>query len=478
MAEIKYQYAYDENGKLVSINDYTKEESKLHTFRCVGCGNPLLPRAIGSTSRRAHFYHKEIVECSGETYVHKLAKKLLKEKFDTSKEFLVAYSVTKDCSNKNCKLRNVNCHQEHEKTTIDLKKYYDTCTEEVRIGAFVADLLLTNSNKPDIDPVLLEICVTHACEQEKMDSGLKIIELKVRKEQDVIAMAGSDVLEELNYALERKKNVKFISFKRKMEIPMVSNVARFIFNPSICENGYIKVIGCNDASHKMLNDSVCELNIVNTKNYLVPSLGHALEWMSKYKNLRRCNLCKFYYATWYEDYASCRLSKKYGKPMFPKMTDAELCRSFIPHQDGYIEAKEELKNLYIEEVTNLSQSTKEVYRVIIAGSSSFDSKSLFWEKCDHYLGAKMKTHQVIVLSGTARHTAHLIKEYASERSLIIEPHEANWNRDGKAAGLQTNNEMLNCADALIAFWDGKGTVTGALIETAKEMGIKVAEVRY
>ena len=59
MAEIKYQYAYDENGKLVSIDDYTKETSKLHTYCCVGCGNPLLPRAIGSKFRRPHFYHKE-----------------------------------------------------------------------------------------------------------------------------------------------------------------------------------------------------------------------------------------------------------------------------------------------------------------------------------------------------------------------------------------------------------------------------------
>ena len=48
MAEIKYQYAYDEDGKLVSIDDYTKETSKFHVFRCVGCGKELLPRAIGS----------------------------------------------------------------------------------------------------------------------------------------------------------------------------------------------------------------------------------------------------------------------------------------------------------------------------------------------------------------------------------------------------------------------------------------------
>lgn len=33
MKDIKYQYAYDESNTLVSIKDYTKESSKLHTFK-------------------------------------------------------------------------------------------------------------------------------------------------------------------------------------------------------------------------------------------------------------------------------------------------------------------------------------------------------------------------------------------------------------------------------------------------------------
>lgn len=477
MAEIKYQYAYDENGKLVSINDLTKETSKLHTFRCVGCGNPLLPRAIGSTARRSHFYHKEIVECSGETYVHKLAKKLMKEKFDSSEEFLVAYPVTKDCSNKDCRLRNVYCHKEHEKTTIDLKKYYDTCTEEAGVGGFIADLLLTNSKKPDIDPVLLEVCVTHACEDEKVASGLKIIELKVKKEQDVIAMVGRDVLEELTYAPKKEKDVQFISFERELEEPLSSDVMRFIFNPSLCENGYVTKIDCRKADFKMLTDSVCELNLVNTKNYMEPDLWHALEWMSKNKNLRRCNLCKFYYATMYEDSAICRLSKKYGKPMYPKMTDAETCRSYY-HRDGISMMEMGKRDFHVEEVTRLPVSDKEVYRVIIAGSSLFDDRELFTTKCDYYLEQKMKSHNVVILSGTSMCTAQLINEYASEHSLLVEPHEADWDKYGKDAGIRSNEEMLNNADALIAFWDGKGWNTGALIKAAKAKGIKVAVVKF
>lgn len=51
MSEIKFQYALDENGELVNINSLTSESRRLHTYRCIGCGNILLPRAISSLKR-------------------------------------------------------------------------------------------------------------------------------------------------------------------------------------------------------------------------------------------------------------------------------------------------------------------------------------------------------------------------------------------------------------------------------------------
>ena len=89
MADIKYKHAYDENGKLVCIDNISKEDRKSHKYTCVGCGNPLLPRAIGSKYRRAHFYHKEEVVCSGETYLHKLTKQVIKHKFETEPTFFI-----------------------------------------------------------------------------------------------------------------------------------------------------------------------------------------------------------------------------------------------------------------------------------------------------------------------------------------------------------------------------------------------------
>ena len=196
MAEIKYKYAYDESDKLVSIENYTKETSKLHTYHCITCGHTLLPRALGSKKRRAHFYHKDLVECSGETYLHKLAKQLIKQTFDNSETFFVAYDITKSCNAKKCKLKNINCNEKKEIKEIDLKKYYDACAEEEKINGFVSDLLLTHSDNKKIQPILIEICVTHPCEIEKISSGMQIIEITIEKEEDIYSIVEQRCIKE------------------------------------------------------------------------------------------------------------------------------------------------------------------------------------------------------------------------------------------------------------------------------------------
>ena len=476
MAEIKYQHAYDEDGKLVSIDDYTKETSKFHVFRCVGCGKELLPRAIGSKCRKAHFYHKELVECSGETYIHKLGKLLIKKKFDESEQFLISYRVSKECSVKGCRLRNVNCHKDYVDLTVDLKRYYDTCAEEQEIDGFIADLLLTNSKKADIPPVLIEICVTHPCDDEKRKSGLKIIEVTIKKEQEVNEIFTNGVLVEPMFGPLRKKNIEFISFKRTLEEKMVSPISRYVFNPSQNVNGYITEIDCQTADYKTLKDSEVELNIVRVQPCRDYRIWLPLQWMSKYKHLRRCNLCKFYFATQYENTAICRLSRKYGKPAYPKMDDAVNCRSYNTREETFF--MNELDRYHIEEIIAIPYNVKEQYRVVIAGSSSFCDSKLFEEKCNHFLSAKMESHKVVFLSGTSKQITKIMKSYASSHGINVEEHPADWDRYGNEAGYLSNDEMLKHADALIAFWDGKGRKTGALIQSAKTKGIKVAVVKY
>ena len=71
---IKYKYARDKVGEIVDIDNIDKG-GKLSYF-CISCGNELIPK-IG-TMRQRHFAHKSItVNCSKETYLHKLSKETL-----------------------------------------------------------------------------------------------------------------------------------------------------------------------------------------------------------------------------------------------------------------------------------------------------------------------------------------------------------------------------------------------------------------
>ena len=62
MKDIKYQYAYDESNTLVSIKDYTKESSKLHTFKCIAIGGKFGRKkgSVKSTEQKKEEY-KEVI---------------------------------------------------------------------------------------------------------------------------------------------------------------------------------------------------------------------------------------------------------------------------------------------------------------------------------------------------------------------------------------------------------------------------------
>jgi len=105
-----------------------------------------------------------------------------------------------------------------------------------------------------------------------------------------------------------------------------------------------------------------------------------------------------------------------------------------------------------------------MFKVIIAGGRTFDDYDLLKKSCDKYLKRKLKTDEVIIISGTARGADRLGERYATERGLQIERHPANWTRNGKRAGYLRNQEMADVADALIAFWDGTSRGTKHMID--------------
>ena len=116
------------------------------------------------------------------------------------------------------------------------------------------------------------------------------------------------------------------------------------------------------------------------------------------------------------------------------------------------------------------------YRVIIAGSRSFNDYELLREQCLSILQEKMRTHRVIIVSGHARGADSLGERFANEFRLPFELHPAKWRLLGKAAGMVRNAEMAKCSDALIAFWDGESRGTRHMINFARKIGLEVSVI--
>lgn len=109
-------------------------------------------------------------------------------------------------------------------------------------------------------------------------------------------------------------------------------------------------------------------------------------------------------------------------------------------------------------------------RVIIAGSRCFRDYELLKSYCDHILSNQK---DITILSGMAKGADTLAVQYAEEKGYKLEKHFAEWEKEGKKAGMLRNIEMGNCADALIAFHDGRSRGTMHMIDYAKKKELKV-----
>lgn len=118
------------------------------------------------------------------------------------------------------------------------------------------------------------------------------------------------------------------------------------------------------------------------------------------------------------------------------------------------------------------------YKVIIAGTRMFADYTLLCSSCDKLLSQKGLTHDIIIVSGTARGADKLGERYAKERGYNVELFPADWKKKGRAAGYIRNADMANNADALIAFWDGTSHGTAHMIDIARKKNLPVRVIRY
>lgn len=83
----------------------------------------------------------------------------------------------------------------------------------------------------------------------------------------------------------------------------------------------------------------------------------------------------------------------------------------------------------------------------------------------------------VIVSGGAVGVDEMAEITAKERGLETIIFRADWKRFGRGAGMVRNHDIVNAADKVVAFWDGKSDGTRNSIELARQAG-KPVEIVY
>lgn len=75
-----------------------------------------------------------------------------------------------------------------------------------------------------------------------------------------------------------------------------------------------------------------------------------------------------------------------------------------------------------------------------------------------------------VLTGGAQGVDERAYSIAKRRGIALPRMNADWDTDGLAAGAIRNRKMLDAADCVYAFWDGKSSGTEDMINIARQAG--------
>lgn len=121
---------------------------------------------------------------------------------------------------------------------------------------------------------------------------------------------------------------------------------------------------------------------------------------------------------------------------------------------------------------------KEQFKVIVAGSRGFDNYELMKIKLDNILSAKAETHDIVIISGTARGADQLGEKYAKEKGYKIIRMPADWDKYGKRAGYIRNEEMAKIGDSAVLFWDGISPGTKHMRDLALRYKLIIRIVNY
>lgn len=202
----QYRYALDCEARLLAIEELTPGDRHSRApFECVGCGRELLAK-LGPILTH-HFAHRAPEVCHGETYRHKLAKRVFFETYARCLAERLPYRLSlvrpRTCN----RFENVlgsTCRIPRVEEILDLTRHFDRVEVEREWGGFRADVLLHSSTTNEV--LFVEFAVTHLSSAVKRASGFRILEVRIDSEEDVAELGRAAI----DGASERVRQFNFV----------------------------------------------------------------------------------------------------------------------------------------------------------------------------------------------------------------------------------------------------------------------------
>lgn len=119
-----------------------------------------------------------------------------------------------------------------------------------------------------------------------------------------------------------------------------------------------------------------------------------------------------------------------------------------------------------------------MYKLIIAGSRTFDDYGRLDYEVKHFIVNEIKSKNISIISGTANGADRLGERFAEKYKLNLIKMPANWNEYGKRAGHIRNEEMAKIATHCIVFIKDNSKGSLNMIENCKKYNLtyKVVEI--
>lgn len=357
-SEKRYQhFALDENGKIINVHDVKDRHQQ---FLCPYCKHEMIPK-MGDI-RDWHFAHKHNTEdCDYDHYLHTIAEHIICNWLFTAKEVPLILKTTKKCEHfDNCPIKDKEyCTKPTFLPKSDLSHWIDSWTLEKTFKKngqeFRADILGHNKNNED-NPIFIEICVTHTCEKEKLDSGIKIIEFKIESEQDIINIIHNPIR-------EGRKTI-FHNFHPKDVVGPCNDfnlsLKRFILYPS--GKGFVKDITCHEYNFRRgifemtmpLSPKEDDIPMVINGEFWSPSaLMFSMGYIMAHKacpNAKHCHICRWHAKTSFRMEHICMLYKRHNTNKYCSDNDATKCEHFQVNR----ELEEQMTKIFNERKDGLN----------------------------------------------------------------------------------------------------------------------------